>query len=625
MSIRNYSDVDRNTLVATNGEGRVPLCLKAVSSERHIGIDQGRKNFAIVAVNSVINQVPTVLFAENNDLQLKKAFTVTDVFLALRDKSSLMSVMQPDSPSFPIVDRVVVHLEQMSIYNPAAKKFGIELGEMLQRHVEDVNSCIVKLSQPHVHRASGPAFRMGSTIVDQLQLTPASYQKVRMPLKRPADADADGSRAKKRLKLVSSASSSSDGEPVEKSQQGEYGKKKKMSAAIFRYFVEADLIQQGDLKINIDTEFQQTWKAILSTNPKVKLDDVGDALLHSLNDLLCGGSNYLHLVPPVLSLYNNRTVILAVYPLESYWAVLNCTWNTFLLENFGKYDSSKLLGMFYKGPNAVQAITALLPVDLLTALTKLDPQDSVYRTVDTIKMVVKQLKGHPDRCLDDNVAGTLTLATVNAMRALCDQSCTIDSFTSDVRDKLLGTIYTRTDRKTGDKFQVYRSTGKHTNAILGCLEWMRENVEEFVTHRPNVMSFDQVLNFFETLQQKASAGETRMEMIELSPTAMINLSTQFYSESVRRMLGDLFLIGMNQNQQVVKSIASNYRKPAFGSAASKVKPKKDKSQKKPTDDKEEELPMVLETPDNVEGAAVADFEEQSPLIDDPMTDVEPDD
>jgi len=31
--------------------------------------------------------------------------------------------------------------------------------------------------------------------------------------------------------------------------------------------------------------------------------------------------------------------------------------------------------------------------------------------------------------------------------------------------------------------QVITSTGKHTNAVLSCLEWMKKNVPDFVEER----------------------------------------------------------------------------------------------------------------------------------------------
>lgn len=43
--------------------------------------------------------------------------------------------------------------------------------------------------------------------------------------------------------------------------------------------------------VSIVHEIQQLWQARNQNDPNVKLDDVGDALLHALHDILCGSSN----------------------------------------------------------------------------------------------------------------------------------------------------------------------------------------------------------------------------------------------------------------------------------------------------------------------------------------------
>jgi hypothetical protein len=75
-----------------------------------------------------------------------------------------------------------VHIEQMCILNPDAKEFGIHLGRGLQKLVNDHTRCIVKLSQPHIHRANGPMFRMGDDIIKDLNLVAAKYGRKRTPL-----------------------------------------------------------------------------------------------------------------------------------------------------------------------------------------------------------------------------------------------------------------------------------------------------------------------------------------------------------------------------------------------------------------------------------------------------------
>ena len=55
------------------------------------------------------------------------------------------------------VDRVVVHLEQMSVLNPNWKQFGSNLGEelVLPKTVSDTNSGIVQPSLLNLFRSGG--------------------------------------------------------------------------------------------------------------------------------------------------------------------------------------------------------------------------------------------------------------------------------------------------------------------------------------------------------------------------------------------------------------------------------------------------------------------------------------
>jgi hypothetical protein len=71
----------------------------------------------------------------------------------------------------------------------------------------------------------------------------------------------------------------------------EYRHKKQMSADVFRYFIYADAEQIENLGVDIDPAIQVLWQAEIAANPREKLDDVGDALLHCLNEQLCGGKN----------------------------------------------------------------------------------------------------------------------------------------------------------------------------------------------------------------------------------------------------------------------------------------------------------------------------------------------
>jgi len=75
------------------------------------------------------------------------------------------------------IDRVIVHLEQIDPCNQNSKHFSVALGKLLQQHVSDTETCIVKMSQPHIHRATGPVFHLLRETVDILQLQPALFQQ----------------------------------------------------------------------------------------------------------------------------------------------------------------------------------------------------------------------------------------------------------------------------------------------------------------------------------------------------------------------------------------------------------------------------------------------------------------
>jgi len=361
--------------IEVNGKiKKYPICITPVSTERHIGIDQGRKNFAIVCVDKVVNCKPRVVGAELYDLGLSKNFKMLDLAVALMGTNTkLMDWMQLDeNRSLPTVERVVVHLEQMCIKNQNSREFIIELGTYLQSKAKNLNECIVKLSQANVHRRNGPIFKMGQEIVKSLSLTPSTYQLKRSDLLRKRAARKvninlneicvcrgfvdQNCPASKHMRLVfqdcvvdptvcSQQSSSQEADmdttpalTIVKERDDdlapEYRRKKEMSAIIFNYFMHATREQQIDLGIDIDVSVQDYWKAkIANSKKKLKLDDVGDALLHSLNELLTFSSNFRQLVPSSSCRNNNRSIVIAVLPHTTYWIVMNCQFNLFVLED----------------------------------------------------------------------------------------------------------------------------------------------------------------------------------------------------------------------------------------------------------------------------------------------------
>ena len=104
----------------------------------------------------------------------------------------------------------------------------------------------------------------------------------------------------------------------------------------------------------------------------------------------------------------NRTIGIAVFPVFTYWIVLNCRWNTFVLENFGCIKSS-LSKNYYKHPSFVDDIKSLVTgsAELYSALFKFEG-DETYEQVDHVKVIVKQPTGHTGLHLTNKQAGALT-------------------------------------------------------------------------------------------------------------------------------------------------------------------------------------------------------------------------
>ena len=153
--------------------------------------------------------------------------------------------------------------------------------------------------------------------------------------------------------------------------------------------------------MNLNIECAEFLCAQIASNRKVKLDDAGDALLHALDELLCGSSNFKQLSPAAPSVHVNRTVAVAVYPDTTYWIVLNCHWNTLLFENYGCFKSG-LRNSFYKDKSVVNSIATKMMhcEDVASALRESQGSATYY--------AVKQLTGHTELGLKNEDAGALT-------------------------------------------------------------------------------------------------------------------------------------------------------------------------------------------------------------------------
>jgi len=297
----------------------------------------------------------------------------------------------------------------------------------------------------------------------------------------------------------------------------------------------------------------------------VKLDDVGDALLHALDEVLCGSTNYKQLVPAVPSVRVNRTVGIVVFPSTTYWVVVQSTWNTFVFENFGWFNSH-LEGMYYK--STVESIVRNVSkdTDLVAALCNFNG-GGIYDMVSHIKVVVKQLTGHTDLGLNNREAGALTASTIKAMKRICDDVMGPNSKLLERRDKILGSRYVRNVKEPEDRMhQVVSSTGKHTNAVLSCLEWMKRNLPDYVKNRREFVNETEKQIFFDALLQLAGSRENRIEMMVMSGPAEAKMLSSALSDKIRqdrefkRNIADLVLIVMSKNQQHVKAVAANSRR-----------------------------------------------------------------
>jgi len=179
----------------------------------------------------------------------------------------------------------------------------------------------------------------------------------------------------------------------------------------------------------------------------------------------------------------------------------------------------------------------------------------------------KQHTGHTKLGLKNKEAGSLTDSTTRAMKRICDGVIGKNSKLVDRRDRILGSMYVRTSTVHRDrKFQVINSTGKHTNAVLSCLSWMRQNLRDFVENRREILSEDEKMIFFDAIWKLAYSSGKSMEMLQLSDTVITKLCSQQLADQMHadrtlsRNIADLILISISKNQQHVKAIAANSQK-----------------------------------------------------------------
>jgi plasmid maintenance system killer protein len=333
-----------------------------------------------------------------------------------------------------------------------------------------------------------------------------------------------------------------------------------MSSAVFKYFISATPAQQAAMQVEIDSNVQRFWTNLSSVD---KYDDMGDALLHALDEVLCGSSNYRQLLPPSSALRKNRTVVIVVLPDKVFWATVECVCNEFIIQDFGEADMP-LVDQYYSDASTVYSIKSNLPYRLQCALQQYDTTVDFLSSTDLIQVVVKQLKPNTNRGLSSKAAGALTNACVKTMTSICDDLLPSSNINVD-NNKKAGWRYSRKCFQTGRKYVVSRSAGKHLNAVLSCLEWMKANLPDFVRDRPLKIHNQGKQAFFEALRKAAvsakNADSARLESIRLNKNAVKRFK---YEEGTahnftKKVIGDLILISLNINQQYIRSVSDNYR------------------------------------------------------------------
>jgi RecA/RadA recombinase len=561
-----------------DGMPGVLASLKPAETERFIGIDQGLKTFSMVAVDRKRDAVPRIIEAVQLNLvdlgilDNGGKFCATDVLLLIRQHSPLYSWMtnvdcdDGNTPRHSKADRVVVVMEQIAPDNAHVDQLGQNLGYALQRDF-DVNVCVVKMSQPHVHRKNGPMFKLGDEIVEACDLKPASYDDTRKRIvQKRHSTSADRKRRSRKAVVHSDVEPSDSSEDsvintdIRREQNAEYKRKKAMSSAIFKYFILATPAQQTAMQVEIDSDVQQFWKECKTVE---KYDDLGDALLHALDEILCSGSNYRQLLPSSIVLQKNRTVVVVVLPDKVCWATIECVYNEFVLQDIG-IGNMPLQHENYSESSVIDKICGNMPYRLAVALQSFESRCSFLTSTDFVNVIVKQLKQNVSRNLSSKVAGALTNAVVRTMTNICDKI--LPSGTVYVENnRKTGWRYSRKCESSGRKYVISRSSGKHLNAVLSCLQWMKSNLPDFVRDRPLKVGKDGKLAFFEALRKVALAAvdenSARLESIKLNKHAVHRLKFIEGEESsfVKTILGDLILIALNNNQQYIRALSDNYR------------------------------------------------------------------
>jgi len=153
------------------------------------------------------------------------------------------------------------------------------------------------------------------------------------------------------------------------------------------------------------------------------------------------------------------------------------------------------------------------------------------------------------------------------MELTCDYVMGPNSKLFDRRDNVLGAIYSRTFKMfTERKFQVVNRAGKHSNAVLCCLAWMKDNLKDFVEKRREFLNEQEKNTFFRAIFEVVHSTGCTLEMLQLLDSVKGKFCSQEVADATRadecftRNIADILLVALSKNQQNIKAIAANSRK-----------------------------------------------------------------
>jgi hypothetical protein len=139
-----------------------------------------------------------------------------------------------------------------------------------------------------------------------------------------------------------------------------------MSSQLFKYVLTATDSDQEEMKLSVSADVRS--ERIRRISEVDKCDDLGDALLYTIDQILCGSPNLCKISAPVNNhpFGDSRTVVVMVLPDILYYVVVSCSLNNIIFD----YLNSKTIHLgeqFYKRVDAVRMIN-----DCITDTDKLE-------------------------------------------------------------------------------------------------------------------------------------------------------------------------------------------------------------------------------------------------------------